>query len=43
VKIGKSKIIFFYDFSFMLSHSNKGIKHSEDFDKKKSNVNWVVL
>ena len=22
-------------FSFILSHSNKGIKHSEDFDKKK--------
>jgi hypothetical protein len=21
------------DFSFILSHSNKGIKHSEDFDK----------
>jgi hypothetical protein len=28
----KAKI---YDFSFILSHSNKGIKHSEDFDKKK--------
>jgi hypothetical protein len=26
----------FYDFSFILSHSNKGIKHSEDFDKKKN-------
>ena len=25
----------FYDFSFILSHSNKGIKHSEDFDKNK--------
>jgi hypothetical protein len=25
----------FYVFSFILSHSNKGIKHSEDFDKKK--------
>jgi hypothetical protein len=23
-----------YDFSFILSHSNKGIKHSEDFEKK---------
>ena len=27
-----------------LSHSNKVMKHSEDFDKKNSNVNtWVVL
>jgi hypothetical protein len=26
------------------SHSNKVMKHSEDFDKKNSNVNtWVVL
>jgi hypothetical protein len=24
----------FYDVSFILSHSNKGIKHSGDFDKK---------
>jgi hypothetical protein len=24
----------FYNFSFILSHSNKGIKHSGDFDKK---------
>ena len=24
----------FCDFSFILSHSNKGIKHSGDFDKK---------
>jgi hypothetical protein len=23
-----------YDFSFILSHSNKGIKQAEDFDKK---------
>ena len=43
-KIDKSKIKKNYDFSFILSHSNKGIKHPEDFDKKKSNVNtWVVL
>jgi hypothetical protein len=36
-QLKKAKI---YDFSFILSHSNKGIKHSEDFDKKKnSNVN----
>jgi hypothetical protein len=32
-KIGKSKNKF-YDFSFILSHSNKGIKHSGDFDNK---------
>jgi hypothetical protein len=32
-KIEKSKIKKFYDFSFILSHSNKGIKQSEDFDK----------
>jgi hypothetical protein len=32
-KIEKSKIKNFYDFNFILSHSNKGIKHSEDFDK----------
>jgi hypothetical protein len=25
----------FYDFSFILSHSNKGIKHYAEFDKKK--------
>ena len=33
-KLKKAKLKF-YDFSFILSHSNKGIKHSEDFDKKK--------
>jgi hypothetical protein len=32
-QLKKAKI---YDFSFILSHSNKGIKHSEDFDKKKN-------
>ena len=42
-KIEKKQNKFFYVSSFILSHSNKGIKHSEDFDKKKSNVNWVVL
>jgi hypothetical protein len=39
--IEKSKIkflrfqLYLKPFSFILSHSNKGIKHSEDFDKKK--------
>ena len=33
-KLKKAKLKF-YVFSFILSNSNKGIKHSEDFDKKK--------
>ena len=33
-KIEKREIKDFTNFSFILSHSNKGIKHSEDFEKK---------
>jgi len=34
-KLKKAKLKF-YDFSVILSHSNKDIKHSEDFEEKKN-------